>query len=90
MTYNYKCVLTEGQKVLLCQFKINISPSCTASTNQIVVKQRRMKSERDTVQQVFMNNFVYIYTIHHMHRKSKTAQKRKKENKGTPSEECYL
>ena len=40
----YKCVLTEGQKVLLCQFKINISTCCSAWTNWIIVRQRRMKS----------------------------------------------
>ena len=57
----YKCVLTEGQKVLLCQFKISSSTRCTASTNQIVVKQRRMKNQIETVQQIYIDNSVYIY-----------------------------
>ena len=49
----YKCVLTEGQKVLLCQFKINISTCCSFSINKLnYSKTKKNKKSRDTVRQI--------------------------------------
>ena len=49
----YKCVLTEGQKVLLCQFKINISTCCSFSINKLnYSKAKKNEKSRDTVRQI--------------------------------------
>ena len=63
----YKCVLTEEQKILLCQFKINISTCSSASTNWIIVRQRRIKSQ-EILYSKSNKNFcacIYIYTYIH-------------------------
>ena len=45
--------LTEGQKVLLCQFKINISTCCSFSINKLNhSKANKNEKSRDTVQQI--------------------------------------
>ena len=66
-----KFVLTEGQKVLLCQFKINISTCCSAPTNWIIVKQRRMKSQEILYSKSNKNFcvciYIYAYTCIHTH-----------------------
>ena len=60
----YKCVLTEGEKFLLCQFKINI---CLASTNLNIVKQRRMKFKRYCTANLRKILCVDIYLYTHTH-----------------------
>ena len=65
----YKCVLTEGQKVLFCQFKINIPTCWSASTNWILVRQRRMKSQEILYSKSNKKCvcLLYIYTYIHTH-----------------------
>ena len=66
-----KFVLTEGQKVLLCQFKINISTCCSAPTNWIIVKQRRMKNQEilysKSNKKFCVCIYIYAYTCTHTH-----------------------
>ena len=64
----YKCVLTEGRKFLSCQFKINISTCCLASTNWIIVKQRVMKSQEILYSKSNEKFYVWIYIYTHIHK----------------------
>ena len=63
----YRCVLTEGQKVLLCQFKIKICTSFSASTNWVIV--RRMKSQEIMYSKSNKKHFacIYIYIYIYIH-----------------------
>ena len=71
----YKCVLTEGQKVLFCQFKINIPTCWSASTNWILVRQRRMKSQeilysksnKKCVCLLYIYTYIHIYIHIHLY-----------------------